>query len=113
MKYQWTKKYDKLKLGIIFGLIFPIFGFLFAYLAMGQEMSLSSFWHMFIKDANSTDSNQFMIYSETRKNILIYCLIANLALFYPIFFLWKMNRFSKGIVGITLLLTGISFIFIY
>ena len=113
MKYMWTKKYDKLSYGIIAGLIFPIIGFFIAYLIKGGDSSLSSFWVMFIKD--SAGANQYIseIYANTRKEILTLCLICNMLIFYLPFFRWKMDLFSKGIVGSTLLLTALAFIFVF
>jgi hypothetical protein len=39
--------------------------------------------------------------------------LSNMALFYPTFFIWKMDRFSKGTVATTLILAVIAFIYIY
>ena len=113
MKYKWTKKYDKISYGLIAGLIFPIIGFLISYLVKGDESSISNYWLMFIKDSSEANSYVAEIYANTRKEILTFCLISNMLLFYPTFFTWKMDRFSKGVVGTTLLLAAIAFIFIY
>ena len=110
MKYKWTKKYDKVSLGMIAGLIFPIIGFYIAYLVKGGD-SFLSFWYMIYKDTSS-DSVGIELYRNLKKEVLTYCLLSNMVLFYPTFFIWKMDRFSKGIVGVTILLAGISFIFI-
>ena len=113
MKYMWTKKYDKISYGIIAGLILPIIGFFIAYLIKGGDSSITNFWFMFIKDASTANEYVSKIYSNTRKEILTLCLICNMLLFYLPFFHWKMDLFSKGIVGSTLLLAALSFIFIF
>jgi len=113
MKYTWTKKYDKVSYGLIAGLIFPIIGFFVAYLIKGADSSLGTFWFIFIKDSDG--ANQFVSeqYTNTRREILTLCLICNMLVFYLPFFIWKMDRFSKGIVGSTLLLAALAFIFIF
>ena len=112
MKYEWTLKYDKLSYGLIAGIIFPVIGFFIAYLIKGGETSISSFWFMFIKDVGPS---QFYIdeLSNNRKDILTICLICNMLLFYLPFFHWKMDQFSKCIVGSTVFLAALSFIYIF
>ena len=67
---------------------------------------------MFIKDYSATTGETINIYSANRQDIILFCLLSNMALFYPTFFIWKMDRFSKGTVGTTLILAVIAFIYI-
>ena len=112
MKYLWTKKYDKAWLGLTLGLLFPILGFIISFLIKGGESSFANYWYMFIKDYSATTGETINIYSANRQDIILFCLLSNMALFYPTFFIWKMNRFSKGTVGTTLILAVIAFIYI-
>tara|TARA_Y200000002_G_scaffold331857_1_gene297274 strand:- start:242 stop:607 length:366 start_codon:yes stop_codon:yes gene_type:complete len=112
MKKHWYNKLNKFYPGLIFGILFPFMGFFLSFLIMGGE-SFSSFWEIFIKDANVYDAEVQDFYKETRQNILMFCLMTNLLLFYFSFFLFKIDRFSKGLVFITLVLAAISMLFIY
>lgn len=112
MKNHWYSKFNKFNTGLIFGLLFPIIGFFVSYLIMGGS-SFSTFWEIFIKDATVFSSEVQDFYKDTRQNILMFCLMTNLLLFYFSFFLFKIDRFSKGLVFITLILAAISMLFIY
>ena len=113
MKYAWTIKYDKLSYGLIAGILLPMIGFFIAYLVKGGDSSFINFWYMFIKDTNSANEYVSEIYSSNRREILTLCLICNMLLFYLPFFRWKMDQFSKGIVGSTLFLAALAFIFLF
>ena len=91
----------------IFGL-----GFFISYLIIGGD-SFITFWEIFTKDATVLKSDVQEYYIETRQNILMFCLMANLLLFYFSFFMFKIDNFSKGLVFITLVLAAISMLFIY
>ena len=53
------------------------------------------------------------VYKEMRQNTLMFCLLTNMLVFYFSFFIFKIDKFSKGIVGLTLLLAAFSVLFIY
>jgi hypothetical protein len=112
MKNTWYTKFNKFNVGLICGVLFPIIGFFLSYFIMGGS-SFSTFWEIFIKDATVFSSEVQDFYKETRQNILMFCLMTNLLLFYFSFFLFKIDRFSKGLVFITLVLAAISMLFIY
>ncbi len=97
---------------MISGILFPFIGFFISFLIIGGE-SFSTFWEIFLKDANIYKSEVQDFYKETRQNVLMFCLMSNLLLFYFSFFLFKIDQFSKGLVFITLILAAISMLFIY
>ena len=107
-------KFNKFKFGFISGLILPVFGFFIGFITKGGELSFSSFWQIFIQNHDVLhNSNIKLIYQETRQSTLMFCLLANMLAFYLSFFLYKVDKFSQGLVGITLILAAISFLFIY
>tara|TARA_B100001287_G_scaffold125390_1_gene105671 strand:+ start:8357 stop:8710 length:354 start_codon:yes stop_codon:yes gene_type:complete len=112
MKKHWYHKYNKFNTGMISGILFPFIGFFISFLIIGGE-SFSTFWEIFLKDANIYKSEVQDFYKETRQNVLMFCLMSNLLLFYFSFFLFKIDQFSKGLVFITLILAAISMLFIY
>jgi hypothetical protein len=112
MNNKWHTKYNTFNLGLIFGVLFPIIGFFISFLVIGGE-NFSSFWEIFIKDATVYSNEIKDYYMDTRQNVLMFCLMSNLLLFYFSFFIFKIDRFSKGLVFITLILAAISMLFIY
>ena len=112
MKKKWYSKYNKFNFGLVLGLLFPILGFFISYLIIGGD-SFITFWEIFTKDATVLKTDVQEYYIETRQNILMFCLMANLLLFYFSFFMFKIDNFSKGLVFITLVLAAISMLFIY
>ncbi len=110
MKKKWINKYDKMIIGIILGFIFPIIGFFVSYLLNGSSYSFSEYCYDFIRDDPHSVLSE--VYSENRINALSICLIANMLLFYLTFFIFKLNNLSKGLVGMTILLAALTFIFI-
>ena len=113
MKNHWFDKYNKFYFGIILGLLFPIIGFFISFLVIGSGHSLEAFWGIFIKDSSVFSGEITETYNEIRQNILIFSLMTNLLLFYFSFFMFKIDRFSKGLVAITLILAALSMLFIY
>ena len=71
------------------------------------------FWYNFTHDAFPYDFQMNANNNEMKKNTLILCLLLNLIVFYLGYFTLKYDQFTKGIVATTLLLVGLSFIFIY
>ena len=84
------------------------------FLAKGGELSFSTFWQLFTQNHDLvTNSALKSIYQDTRQSTLMFCLLANMLAFYFSFFIYKIDRFSRGLVSITLILAAISFLFIY
>jgi hypothetical protein len=88
------KKYDKLSIGLIVGLVLPIIGFVLSYFikTSGIEITFGEYFNKLIGD------------SPDKMDILIFTMIPNMFLFYFVNFKWKMYEFTKGIVGVTLIL---------
>ena len=114
MKNKWYFKYNKLKTGFIVGLILPIIGFFVGFIAKGGGASFNTFWQIFIQNHELVHNAALKsIYKDTRESILMFCLLANMLAFYFSFFIFKIDRFSSGLVSITLILVAIIFLFIY
>ncbi len=86
------KKYDKMSVGIVLGIILTVAGFFISYpiLTRGLNMSLTQY----INDAQV---------GADKQNIMIFCLLPNMFLFYFTNFRWRLNEMTKGLVGVTLL----------
>lgn len=86
------KKYDKAILGVIFGLVLPVFGFLLSYpvLTRGLDMPFDRYLSYAVNGAD-------------RQNIMIFCMLPNMFLFYLVNFRWSLVEFTKGLVAMTLL----------
>jgi hypothetical protein len=107
-------KINHVKIGFMTGLILPILGFFIGFLAKGGDLSISTFWHIFTQNHELVSNSGLKgIYQDTRQSTLMFCLLANMLAFYFSFFLYKIDRFSRGLVSITLILAAISFLFIY
>jgi hypothetical protein len=88
-------KLDSRKMGIIFGIVLPILGFII-------------FWQWKHGDSTLSDIWRFMASSSSNRNeLLIFPIIPNLLLFYFTNFQWRWDRFTTGIVGVTIFLTVI------
>lgn len=91
---NFTEKYDKMSYGLILGLTLPIIGFLLSYAVktMGMEdTSLSQYISNYIASGDKMD-------------ITIFSMLPNMLLFYFVNFKWNMYEFTKGIVGVTLVM---------
>lgn len=88
------KKLDKALTGVIFGSLLPILGFFISYpvLTRGINTTFEQYKNLAI---NSPDHQQ---------NVLIFCMLPNMFLFYFTNFRWAMNNFTKGLVAVTILL---------
>jgi len=107
-------KINQTKYGIIAGLFLPLIGFFIGFLAQGGGMSFSTFWQIFTQNHDLLHVNNLkLIYQDTRQSTVMFCLLANMLAFYFSFFLNRLDRFSKGLVFITLLLAAVSVLFIY
>ena len=111
---NWKNKINKIKYGIIAGLTFPVLGFFIGFLAKGGNMSFSTFWQIFTQNHDLLHVNDLkLIYQDTRQSTVMFCLLSNMLVFYFSFFKNKLDRFSTGLVFITLLLAAVSVLFIY
>ena len=107
-------KINKIKYGIIAGLTLPVLGFFIGFLAKGGNMSFSTFWQIFSQNHDLLHVNDLkLIYQDTRQSTVMFCLLSNMLAFYFSFFKNKLDRFSTGLVFITLLLAAVSVLFIY
>jgi hypothetical protein len=98
LKYQLSK-YNTLWVGVIAGLILPVLGFLLSKEVKLPQASLSEYWSIFTKAD-----------FQVNKDIIVFSLLPNMALFYFLFFRWKTDNSAKGLVFVTLILGGLSFL---
>ena len=111
---NWKNKINKIKYGIIAGLTLPVLGFFIGFLAKGGNMSFSTFWQIFSQNHDLLHVNDLkLIFQDTRQSTVMFCLLSNMLAFYFSFFKNKLDRFSTGLVFITLLLAAVSVLFIY
>lgn len=89
---SWKYKVDKWQWGVALGVILPIIAFFLFWLWKFSDRSWSQLW-------------DFMtLASAYRSNILVFPLIPNLLLFYFSNFLYRLDRFTVGLVGTTIVL---------
>jgi hypothetical protein len=113
MKNKRIKKFDTFKHGAIMGLTLPILGFFISFFVKGSEMSLETYWQVFTQSSDLVSELTKDIYADSRQSTLVFCLLPNMLLFYFGFFQSKLDQFSKGLVGVTLILAALTFLFIY
>ena len=106
-------KLDRVWVGLSLGIICPVVCFLLAFLFVNNGNSFSIFWYNFTNDAYPYDYNMNSLNNELKKNILILSLLLNLIIFYIGYFTLKYDKFTKGLVFVTLLLVGLAYLFIY
>ncbi|MBL7897542.1 MAG: hypothetical protein JNJ99_03320 [Crocinitomicaceae bacterium] len=98
MEILIMEKFDKTIYGVIAGLILPIIGFFISYP---------------IKKLPTTTFAEYVDYAmagDNQQDILIFCLIPNMFLFYFTNFRWNTYNLTKGLVGVTLILGLLLFI---
>lgn len=89
---SWKTKIDKWQWGVGLGIALPIIAFFV-------------FWQWKYSDRNWEQLWNFMtLTSANRNNILIFPLVPNLILFYFSNFLYRLDKFTVGLVGTTILL---------
>ena len=88
------EKLNKALIGVLIGAILPMVGFLISYpiKTRGTNIDFSGYIDMAL---HSTANQQ---------DILIFCMLPNMFLFYFTNFRWGMYEFTKGLVATTLLL---------
>ena len=94
-------KIDKVMTGLIVACILPIVGFFVSFLVKGGHYPFEKYVDLALR--NSMD----------QQDILIFCLIPNMFLFYFANFRWHINEFTKGLVAITIVLLLILVIMTY
>jgi hypothetical protein len=87
------KKLDSRMMGIIFGIVLPIIGFIVFWQWKHGEKTFSGLYHFMTSSSNN------------RNDLLIFSVIPNLLLFYFTNFQWRWDRFTTGLVGVTIVLT--------
>tara|TARA_B110000285_G_scaffold37290_1_gene40381 strand:- start:1088 stop:1411 length:324 start_codon:yes stop_codon:yes gene_type:complete len=99
----WKKKYDVAWFGLVLGFILPPLGFVLSkYVKSYNNSSYKEYWELFLRSE-----------LEVNKDILIFSLLPSMLAFYFLFFLFKMDTAAKGLVGVTLFVTGISFLLLF
>ena len=91
---HFTQKYDKMSYGLILGLTLPIIGFIMSYGIKTMDMydiTLGKYISNYISSGDKMD-------------ITIFSMLPNMLLFYFVNFKWSMYEFTKGIVGVTLVM---------
>jgi hypothetical protein len=86
-------KYDKVAFGVILGTILPIIGFIISFYVKNRNgvVDFDTYIDMAFKS------------SAEQQDILIFCLIPNMLMFYLSNFRWKWNEFTKGLVAVTII----------
>lgn len=98
----WKKKYDVAWVGIVLGVILPPLGFVLSKYVKSPMSSFDSYWRLFLNSQ-----------LEVNKEILIFSLLPSMLAFYFLFFLFKMDKAAKGLVGVTLFVVGLSFLLLF
>lgn len=96
------KKFDKAIIGAIVALILPIIGYFLSYFYVKSQGMPVSWERYFYNTFHTTDS---------QAHILIFCMIPNMFLFYFSNFMYRWDEFTKGLVGVSLLL-GLTIFFL-
>lgn len=82
-------KFDKVFYGLILGAILPVIGYYLSFMVKGGLIDFDTYVRYTLQT------------SEYQQDILIFCLIPNMLLFYFTNFRWQLYEFTKGLVGIT------------
>lgn len=96
------EKYDKTIYGVILGAILPVIGFFLSYLVKTRGTAIDFDTYMDLTFKGSSD----------QQDILIFCLIPNMLLFYFTNFRWNFYEMTKGLVGVTLVFGIILFVLV-
>lgn len=93
MDWEETKeKLDKLYIGLIIGGLLPVLGFFVSKLFKDKEGSYSvkAYWNLLV------GQNDYYL------DILVFSMIPSLLAFYFLFFVWKLDKASRGLVFMTI-----------
>jgi hypothetical protein len=98
---NWSEikyKSNTVWLGLVSGIILPVFGFFISKWVKFGDGDLITYWHMLIGKN---------IYSS---EILTFSLLPNMLMFYFYFFQWKTDQAAKGLIFATLIWVAIIFL---
>lgn len=84
------QKLDQMLYGAIAGLLLPFLG----YAAGKQIIFTRGSWHKYW--------DYFVSGGDHQNQIFTFCMLPTLFLFYFVFFVWKMEKASRGLVAISL-----------
>lgn len=99
------QKIDKALIGVIVGTLLPFVGFVISFIVKTYTHQISFDEYLSIALHDNAMGDQ--------QDILIFCMIPNMFLFYFTNFRWGLYEFTKGLVAVTLLLGLSLFIFTY
>ncbi|MFZ5554928.1 MAG: hypothetical protein ACOZCO_17590 [Bacteroidota bacterium] len=88
-------KADKLIYGIVSGTLLPLIGYVIGYKAFFYRYGWDGYWKKFSGGG------------DIQTHIFTLSMLPTLFLFYLVFFQWKMDQFSKGLVMISLMYVAI------
>lgn len=92
MEEEKKAKIDKLMWGILFGIVLPIIGFYISFYVKTRGTVVD--FEMYSRLAFRSN--------EQQQDILIFCLIPNMFMFYISNFRYRWMDFTKGLVGTTI-----------
>jgi ABC-type bacteriocin/lantibiotic exporter with double-glycine peptidase domain len=101
MNWNKVKKdFDKVWMGVVFGVVFSVIGFFLAKFVKDKQGSytVEAFWNLMV---GQTD-----YYLE----ILTFSLLPNMLAFYFLFFRWQMDKAVRGLIFATIMLMGMVFL---
>lgn len=93
MEKEKKAKIDNLMYGILFGVVLPIIGFYLSYFVKTRGTPVD--FDMYMRLAFHSN--------EQQQDILIFCLIPNMFMFYISNFRYRWMEFTKGLVGTTII----------
>lgn len=97
----WLKKIDKLKIGVVVGLVLPVISFL---IYAQVKYSYYDFGQLF---------DYMMRHEDNRHDLLIFPVLPNMALFYFANYQLAIYRFTQGLVGVTIMVAVFSVICLF
>ncbi len=83
------KRFDKLIYGLILGALLPVLGFYLGYL-IKYSGSVKGYWLLLSQPTAS------------QNEVFTFCMLPSLLFFYLVFFRWKLDQASKGLVAASL-----------
>jgi len=87
------KKLDHRMAGVIAGILLTLIGFVVFWQWRHGQRSLGELYHYMVSSPSK------------RSDLLIFSVIPNLLLFYLVNFQWRWDRFTTGLVAVTIVFT--------